>query len=83
MSEAQSLKFCWPGLKKSLQTQNNLGYVTLPFVEAPFGERLKYVRELPEAGIIASINAQDIPIVEKYLAEHTCILVRCPNITKV
>lgn len=83
MSEAQFLKFYWPGLKKSLQTHVDLGYVPLPFFEAPFGERLKYVRELPKAGIIASIDARDIPIAKKYLAGHTCILVRCPNATKV
>ncbi len=83
MSETQFLKFYWPGLKRSLQTHVDLGYVPLPFFEAPFGERLKYVRELPKAGIIASIDAQDIPIAKKYLSGHTCILVRCPNATKV
>jgi len=41
MSDAQFKKFYWPGLKKSLQTHVDLGYVPVPFFEAPFGDRLE------------------------------------------
>jgi len=34
MSDAQFTKFYWPGLKKSLQTHVELGYVPVPFFEA-------------------------------------------------
>jgi hypothetical protein len=83
MSEAQFLKFYWPGLKKSLQTHVDLGYVPVPFFEAPFGERLKYVLELPKGKIIVSIDARDISIAKKLLAGHSCLLVRSPNSAKV
>ncbi len=83
MSEAQFLKFYWPGLKKSLQTHVDLGYVPVPFFEAPFGERLKYVLELPKGKIIVSIDARDISVARKLLAGHSCLLVRTPNSAKV
>jgi len=83
MSEAQFLKFYWPGLKKSLQTHVDLGYVPVPFFEAPFGERLKYVLELPKGKIIVSIDARDISVAKKLLAGHSCLLVRSPNSAKV
>lgn len=83
MSETQFLKFYWPGLKKSLQTHVNLGYVPVPFFEAPFGDRLKYVLELPERKIVASIDARDLSIAKKLLQGHTCVMLRCPNACKV
>jgi hypothetical protein len=83
MSEAQFKKFYWPGLKKSLQTHIDLGYIPVPFFEAPFGERLKYLQELPKGKILASIDAADIDIAKELLGDHTCLLVRCPLACKV
>jgi hypothetical protein len=83
MSEAQFLKFYWPGLKKSLQTHVDLGYVPVPFFEAPFGERLKYVQELPKGKIVVSIDARDLSVAKKLLAGHSCLLLRSPNTAKV
>jgi hypothetical protein len=83
MSEAQFLKFYWPGLKKALQTHIDLGYVPVPFFEAPFGERLKYLLELPKGKVLASIDAADIDIAKKLLGGHTALLVRCPLASKV
>ena len=83
MSETQFLKFYWPGLKKSLQTHIDLGYVPVPFFEAPFGERLKYILELPKGKIIVSIDARDISVAKKLLAGHSCLLLRSPNSAKV
>jgi hypothetical protein len=59
MSEAQFRKFYWPGLKKSLQTHVDLGYVPVPFFEAAFGDRLECLLELPRGSILASIEAKD------------------------
>jgi hypothetical protein len=42
MSDSQFKKFYLPGLKKSLQTHVDLGYVPVPCFEAPFGDRLKW-----------------------------------------
>jgi hypothetical protein len=83
MSEAHFLKFYWPGLKKALQTHVDLGYVPVPFFEAPFGDRLKYLRELPKGKILASIDAADIDIAKRLLQGHTALLVRCPLASKV
>jgi hypothetical protein len=83
MSETQFQKFYWPGLKRSLQAHIDLGYVPVPFFEAPFGERLKYIQELPKGKIVASIDARDISIAKKLLQGHTCLLLRCPNACKV
>jgi len=55
----------------------------VPFFEAPFGERLKYVLELPKGKIIVSIDARDISVAKKLLAGHSCLLVRSPNSAKV
>ena len=79
MSEAQFKKFYWPGLKKSLQTHVDLGYVPVPFFEAAFGDRLECLLELPKGKILASIEAADAVRAKEILGGHMSLLVRCPN----
>jgi hypothetical protein len=83
MSESQFKKFYWPGLKKSLQTHADLGYVPVPFFEAPFGDRLKYLLELPKGKVLPSIDSEDLTIAKQLLAGHTALLVRCPQSCKL
>lgn len=83
MSEAQFKKFYWPGLKKSLQTHVDLGYVPVPFFEAAFGDRLECLLELPKGGILASVEAADAVRAKEILGGHTSLLVRCPNVCKL
>jgi hypothetical protein len=83
MSEPQFQKFYWPGLKRSLQTHIDLGYVPVPFFEAPFGERLRYILELPKGKTIVSIDARDISVGKRLLAGHSCLLLRTPNSARV
>ena len=83
MSEAQFKKFYWPGLKKSLQTHVDLGYVPVPFFEAPFGDRLECLRELPKGKILPAIEAADAVRAKEMLGDHTSLLVHCPNIFKL
>lgn len=83
MSDAQFQKFYWPGLKKSLQTHVDLGYVPVPFFEAKFGDRLEYMLELPKGKILASTDAGDTVRAKEILGGHTSLLVRCPNSCKV
>ena len=83
MSEAQFKKFYWPGLKKSLQTHVDLGYIPVPFFEAKFGDRLECMLELPKGKILASIEAADAVRAKEILGGHTCLLVRCPNTCKL
>jgi hypothetical protein len=79
MSEAQFKKFYWPGLKKSLQTHVDLGYVPVPFFEAPFGDRLECLLELPKGKILPAIEAKDAVRAKEILGGHTSLLVHCPN----
>lgn len=83
MSDAQFKKFYWPGLKKSLQTHVDLGYVPVPFFEAPFGDRLECLLELPKGKILASIEAADAVRAKEILGGHMSLLVRCPNTCKL
>ena len=83
MSDAQFKKFYWPGLKKSLQTHVDLGYVPVPFFESKFGDRLECMLELPKGKILASIEAVDAVRAKEILGGHTCLLIRCPNTCKL
>jgi hypothetical protein len=83
MSESQFKKFYWPGLKKSLQTHVDLGYVPVPFFEAAFGNRLECLLEMPKGKILASIEAGDAVRAKEILGGHTSLLVRCPNSCKL
>ena len=83
MSDAQFKKFYWPGLKKSLQTHVDLGYIPVPFFESKFGDRLECMLELPKGKILASTDADDMVRAKEILGGHTSLLVRCPNSSKV
>ena len=83
MSEEQFKRFYWPGLKKSLQTHVDLGYVPVPFFESKFGDRLECMLELPKGKILASTDAEDAVRAKEILGGHTSILVRCPNSSRV
>jgi len=83
MSDAQFKKFYWPGLKKSLQTHVDLGYVPVPFFEAVFGDRLECLLELPKGKILVSIEAADAVRAKEILGDHSALLVRCPNTCKL
>jgi hypothetical protein len=83
MSDTQFKKFYWPGLKKSLQTHVELGYVPVPFFEARFGDRLECMLELPKGKILASTDAEDAARAKEILGGHTSLLVRCPNSSRI
>ena len=83
MSDAQFKKFYWPGLKKSLQTHVDLGYVPVPVFEARFGDRLECMLELPKGKILAAIDSEDAVRLKEIIGGHTCQLVLCPNSSKL
>ncbi len=83
MSDAQFKKFYWPGLKKALQANIDLGYVPVPFFEAEFGDRLECLLELPRGKIIASIEYMDVEKAVEILGDHTCIFTRIPLSSKI
>lgn len=83
MSEAQFKKFYWPGLKKALQANIDLGYVPVPFFEAEFGDRLECLLELPKGKIVASVEHMDAVRARQILGGHSCILTRGPLSSKL
>ncbi len=83
MSDAQFMKFYWPGLKKALQATIDLGYVPIPFFEAEFGDRLECLLELPKGKVIAAVEHMDVVKAKEILGGHTCVLARSPLSSKV
>ena len=83
MSDKQFERFYWPGLKKALQANIDLGYVPVPFFEAEFGDRLKHVLELPRGKIIVSVEHMDAIKAREILDQHTCIMIRGPFSSKI
>ena len=61
----------------------DLGYVPVPFFEAPFGDRLECLQELPKGKILPAIEAADAVRAKEILGDHTCLLVHCPNTFKL
>jgi hypothetical protein len=83
MSEKQFDKFYWPGLKKALLANIDLGYVPIPFFEAEFGDRLERLLELPKGKIVASVEHMDALRAKEILRGHSCIMVRPPLSSKI
>jgi hypothetical protein len=83
MSEKQFENFFWPGLKKALQANIDLGYVAFPFFEAEYGNRLEHLLELPKGKFIVSIEAVDAVRAKGILKGHACLYVRIPLTAKV
>lgn len=83
MSEKQFDGFYWPGLKKVLQTDIDLGFVPVPFFEAKYGDRLERLLELPKGKVVASIEYVDALRAKDILKDHTCLYVRTPHWLKV
>jgi hypothetical protein len=83
MSEKQFDRFYWPGLKKALQANIDLGYCPIPFFEAEFGDRLERLLELPQGKLVASVEHMDAMKAKEILNGHTCLLVRPPLSSKV
>ena len=83
MSEAQFDRFYWPGLKRALQANIDLGYIPSPVFEAEFGNRLERLLELPRAKMAPSIEHLDMKIAREALADHCCVMVRIPHSAKL
>ena len=83
MSEKQFEKFYWPGLKRAMQANIDLGYIAFPFFEAEYGNRLERLLELPKGKFIASIEAVDAVRAKEILKGHACLYVRIPLAAKV
>jgi hypothetical protein len=83
MSQKAFEKFYWPGLKRALQADIDLGFVPVPFFEAEFGDRLGKLLELPKGKTLASIEYVDAIRAKDILKGHTCLFVRIPVSSKI
>ncbi|MEE8414087.1 MAG: uroporphyrinogen decarboxylase family protein [Dehalococcoidales bacterium] len=73
MSLAQFEKFYWPGLKKAILTNIELGYIASPFWEGVWDDRLEYLLDLPRGKVIFHCERTDIFRAKEILGDHMCI----------
>ncbi|MEE8419328.1 MAG: uroporphyrinogen decarboxylase family protein [Dehalococcoidales bacterium] len=73
MSLPQFEKFYWPGLKKAILTNIELGYISAPFWEGIWDERLEYLLELPKGRVVFHCEKTDIFKAKEILGDHMCI----------
>jgi hypothetical protein len=73
MSLEQFEKFYWPGLKKAILTNVALGYISAPFWEGIWDDRLEYLLELPKGKVVFHCENTDIFKAKEILGGHMCI----------
>jgi hypothetical protein len=78
MSDQQFRKFYWPGLKRALLADIELGYIPIPSFEAYFGDRLECLLELPKGKVLAMVHDSDAVRAKEILKGHTCIITGAP-----
>ncbi|MEE8419565.1 MAG: uroporphyrinogen decarboxylase family protein [Dehalococcoidales bacterium] len=73
MSDAQFEKFYWPHLKQGIEKNVELGYVSAPFWEGIWDNRLEYLLDLPKGKVIFHCELTDIFRAKEVLGDHMCI----------
>ncbi|OGO24174.1 MAG: hypothetical protein A2Z28_00545 [Chloroflexi bacterium RBG_16_51_9] len=73
MSIKQFEKFYWPTLKKAILKNIELGYISAPFWEGIWDERLEYLLELPKGKVVFHNEKTDIFRAKEILGDHCCI----------
>ena len=73
MSIAQFEKFYWPSLKKAILTNIEMGYISTPFWEGIWDDRLEYLLELPKGKVVFHCEKTDIFKAKEILGDHICI----------
>ncbi len=73
MSKTQFEKFYWPTLKKAIIANVDLGYVSAPFWEGIWDDRLEYLLELPRGRVLFHCELTDIYRAKEVLGDHMCI----------
>jgi hypothetical protein len=78
MSIKQFEKFYWPGLKKAMLKNIELGFVPMPFCEGAYGNRLEYFLEMPKGKSVAHFDLTDMFRAKEILKDHVCIMGNVP-----
>lgn len=73
MSKAQFEKFYWPELKECILYNISLGYMSAPFWEGIWDNRLEYLLELPKGKVIFHCEKTDIFKAKEVIGDHMCI----------
>ncbi len=73
MSIPQFEKFYWPTLKKAILANIELGYISAPFWEGIWDDRLEYLLELPKGKVLFHCELTDIYRAKEVLGDHICI----------
>lgn len=73
MSKSQFEKFYWPTLKRAIVANVELGYVSAPFWEGIWDDKLEYLLELPKGKVVFHCELTDIYKAKKVLGDHLCI----------
>ena len=73
MSIEQFEKFYWPTLKAAILKNIELGYISAPFWEGIWDDRLEYLLELPKGKVVFHCENTDIFRAKQVLGGHMCI----------
>ncbi|MFC2039041.1 uroporphyrinogen decarboxylase family protein [Chloroflexota bacterium] len=73
MSDAQFDKFYWPGLKACILKNIELGYISAPFWEGIWDDRLEYLLDLPRGKVIFHCEKTDVFKAKEIIGDHMCI----------
>ena len=79
MSNKQFERFYWPGLKKAMLKNIELGYVPMPFCEGAYGDRLEYFLEMPKGRVVTHFDLTDMFHAKEILKDHVCIMGNVPS----
>ncbi len=73
MSIPQFEKFYWPTLKEAIIANVNLGYISAPFWEGIWDDRLEYLLELPKGKVVFHTELTNLKRAKEVLGGHMCI----------
>lgn len=73
MSLKQFEKFYWPGLKTTILTLIDCGFIPYVFWEGNYTSRLPYLMELPPGKIICRLDRTNIYEAHKLMGGHHCL----------
>jgi hypothetical protein len=79
MSKKQFETFYWPGLKKVMLAEIDLGFVPVARFQGGFTSRLEYLLELPRGKAVAYFDQTDMFTAKEVLGNHLCIMGNVPT----
>ena len=73
MSKPQFERFYWPTLKAAIIANVDLGYISAPFWEGIWDDRLEYLLELPKGKVVFHTELTNLQRAKEVLGGHMCI----------